>query len=247
MAQEQTQSSSAVEPGPTRSALSCSESKPERPSHETTDEDEIVSETDRPILAKSARLRAPITVQKSCNMVNNAVLSSDSPRVSPVSMVVGLHPETKSPGVAISSAKSGADDEKNLAGGARLVDADSGKDPSLTVARNEDSSREETSNDADSLRNSRPTTLEDLLREALAWLRKKFPTVMVVAAYLPFALVPFALSMLVLVQGLVTKGWVPVFAHGWDHWVNSTGTAGAIGGMGFLSVVLCNVSSQLEH
>jgi Na+/H+ antiporter NhaD/arsenite permease-like protein len=59
---------------------------------------------------------------------------------------------------------------------------------------------------------------------------------------LPLALVPFAFSMFVLVQALVTKGWVPVFAHGWDHWVNKTGTVGAIGGMGFISVVFCNVS-----
>ena len=48
--------------------------------------------------------------------------------------------------------------------------------------------------------------------------------------------------MFVLVQALVTKGWVQVFAYGWDHWVNLTGIVGAIGGMAFLSVVLCNVS-----
>ncbi|TEA12073.1 Arsenical pump membrane protein [Colletotrichum sidae] len=67
-----------------------------------------------------------------------------------------------------------------------------------------------------------------------------FPTVMAVISHLPFALVPFAFAMFVLVQALVTKGWVPVFAHGWDHWVEKTGTIGAIGGMGFLSVILCN-------
>ncbi|EMR66735.1 putative arsenite efflux transporter - putative protein [Eutypa lata UCREL1] len=39
---------------------------------------------------------------------------------------------------------------------------------------------------------------------------------------------------------LVTKGWVQVFAYGWDHWVTKTGIVGSIGGMGFLSVVLCN-------
>ena len=49
--------------------------------------------------------------------------------------------------------------------------------------------------------------------------------------------------MFVLVQALVTKGWVPVFAYGWDHWVTRTGTVGAIGGMGFLAVILCNVST----
>ena len=46
--------------------------------------------------------------------------------------------------------------------------------------------------------------------------------------------------MFVLVQALVTKGWVPVFAHGWDAWIKATGTVGAIGGMAFLSVILCN-------
>ncbi|KIW18968.1 hypothetical protein PV08_03257 [Exophiala spinifera] len=87
---------------------------------------------------------------------------------------------------------------------------------------------------------SGPTTFESLFKQTLGWLQSKFPTVTVVAAHLPFALVPFALSMFVLVQGLVTRGWVPVFAYGWDHWVNKTGTVGAVGGMGFLSVVLCN-------
>ncbi|GFP56082.1 hypothetical protein TASIC1_0006025200 [Trichoderma asperellum] len=52
--------------------------------------------------------------------------------------------------------------------------------------------------------------------------------------------IPFAFCMFILVQGLVTKGWVPVFAYGWDHWVNKTGTIGAIGGMAFLSVILSN-------
>ncbi|KAK4936946.1 hypothetical protein LTR10_022324 [Elasticomyces elasticus] len=89
-------------------------------------------------------------------------------------------------------------------------------------------------------KNSGLMTLESLLQEAVKWSQKYFPTVTVVIAHLPFPLVPFALSMFVLVQGLVTKGWVPVFAYGWDHWVNRTGTVGAIGGMGLLSVALCN-------
>jgi Na+/H+ antiporter NhaD/arsenite permease-like protein len=85
-------------------------------------------------------------------------------------------------------------------------------------------------------------TLISLLADTHRWLRETFPTAMAVLANLPFALVPFALSLFVLVQALVTKGWVQVFAYGWDHWVNKTGTVGAIGGMGFISVVLCNVS-----
>jgi Na+/H+ antiporter NhaD/arsenite permease-like protein len=83
------------------------------------------------------------------------------------------------------------------------------------------------------------------LKEAHFWLQGTFPTVTEVISILPYPLLPFALSMFVLVQGLASKGWIPVFAHGWDHWVNKTGTIGAIGGMGFLSVVLCNVSSRI--
>lgn len=90
---------------------------------------------------------------------------------------------------------------------------------------------------------SHPRTLVSLSADAYRWLQETFPTVTVVVSHMPFPLVPFALAMFVLVQALVTKGWVPVFAYGWDHWVNKTGTVGAIGGMGFLSVILCNVST----
>ncbi|KAF2708207.1 hypothetical protein K504DRAFT_434450 [Pleomassaria siparia CBS 279.74] len=85
-----------------------------------------------------------------------------------------------------------------------------------------------------------PATLESTSSDAYEWTRETFPTATIVIAHLPFTLVPFAFCMFVLVQALVTKGWVPVFAHGWDHWVDRTGTVGAIGGMGFLSVVLSN-------
>jgi hypothetical protein len=89
-------------------------------------------------------------------------------------------------------------------------------------------------------------TLVTLVADGYRWLQETFPTVMAVVGHLPFALVPFALSMFVLVQALVTKGWVPVFAYGWDHWVNKTGTVGSIGGMGFISVILCNVSYYFQ-
>ncbi|KAH8592071.1 hypothetical protein B0O99DRAFT_518399 [Bisporella sp. PMI_857] len=86
---------------------------------------------------------------------------------------------------------------------------------------------------------NRPTLIS-LIAESYTWTQDTFPTVTAVLAHLPFALIPFAFTMFVLVQALVTKGWVQVFAYGWDHWVNRTGTVGAIGGMGFLSVILCN-------
>lgn len=86
-----------------------------------------------------------------------------------------------------------------------------------------------------------PTTLSTLAARGWQWARETFPNASHVLALLPWALIPFAFSMFVLVQALVTKGWVPVFAYGWDHWVQATGTVGAIGGMGFLAVMLCNV------
>ncbi|KAJ0107467.1 hypothetical protein J7T55_007656 [Diaporthe amygdali] len=89
-------------------------------------------------------------------------------------------------------------------------------------------------------RNHSPPTLISLCKDGYRWSQETFPTVMAVISHLPFALVPFAFSMFVLVQALVTKGWVSVFAYGWDHWVHKTGTIGAIGGMGFLSVIFCN-------
>ncbi|TLD18973.1 arsenite efflux transporter [Venturia nashicola] len=83
-------------------------------------------------------------------------------------------------------------------------------------------------------------TLSTVLAERYRWSQVTFPSATAVASHLPYALVPFAFSMFVLVEGLVKNGWVPVFAHGWDHWVTKTGTIGAIGGMAFLSVILCN-------
>ena len=89
------------------------------------------------------------------------------------------------------------------------------------------------------------TTLVSLIADAWSWCRETYPTATFVLAHLPLALVPFAFTMFVLVQALVTKGWVPVFAHGWDAWVERTGTVGAVGGMGFVSVVLCNVGLSI--
>ncbi|KAI5861097.1 hypothetical protein GGS23DRAFT_598974 [Durotheca rogersii] len=86
----------------------------------------------------------------------------------------------------------------------------------------------------------RGTTLVSLVADAYRWSQETFPTATAVLSHLPYALVPFAFSMFILVQALVTKGWVPVFAYGWDHWVNKTGTVGSVGGMAFLSVILCN-------
>jgi Na+/H+ antiporter NhaD/arsenite permease-like protein len=86
------------------------------------------------------------------------------------------------------------------------------------------------------------STLVSLLQDAYRGAQETFPAATAVLAHLPVSLVPFTFSMFVLIQALVSNGWILVFAHGWENWVNKTGTMGAIGGMGFLSVTLCNVS-----
>lgn len=121
------------------------------------------------------------------------------------------------------------------------LDQDSTSKPQVVVSQSKPTDEEKTPPSEQSQRRE-PATLTSLSVDAYRWSQETFPTVTAVMAHLPFALIPFAFTMFVLVQALVTKGWVSVFAYGWDHWVSKTGTVGAIGGMGFLSVVLCNVS-----
>jgi Na+/H+ antiporter NhaD/arsenite permease-like protein len=93
------------------------------------------------------------------------------------------------------------------------------------------------------LRSAHHLTLVSLLAISYEWCQETFPTAAAVVSNLPYSSVPFTFGMFVLVEALVARGWVAVFAYGWDHWVNKTGTLGALGGMGFLSVVLCNVGT----
>ncbi|KAK7427381.1 hypothetical protein QQZ08_006150 [Neonectria magnoliae] len=86
---------------------------------------------------------------------------------------------------------------------------------------------------------TRPT-IASLLKNLQDWSQETFPNVSAVVARLPFSLVLSAFPTFILVQSLVSSGWVTVFAHGWNRWVEKTGTVGAIAGMGFLSVMLSN-------
>ncbi|KAK1595438.1 putative arsenite transmembrane transporter protein [Colletotrichum navitas] len=89
-------------------------------------------------------------------------------------------------------------------------------------------------------RAAQPKTLVSMACGAYAWWRETFPAASIVLSRLPFALVPFAFAMFILVEALVRKGWVSLFAYGWDEWVQKTGIMGAISGMGFLGVFLSN-------
>ncbi len=76
--------------------------------------------------------------------------------------------------------------------------------------------------------------------------RATFPTVTEVLKLLPYALLPFAFSMFILVQGLVSKGWVAVFAFGWDY-VRSFLTIISVAmafGCSTLSTSLCHEEQQ---
>jgi Na+/H+ antiporter NhaD/arsenite permease-like protein len=64
------------------------------------------------------------------------------------------------------------------------------------------------------LRTARRPTLATILAKIYQSSQVTFPTATAVASHLPYALVPFAFSMFVLVEALVKNGWIPVFAHG---------------------------------
>ncbi|KAJ8105256.1 hypothetical protein OPT61_g10291 [Boeremia exigua] len=84
------------------------------------------------------------------------------------------------------------------------------------------------------------TTLQTLLQDLCIQCQNNFPVATTVLKQMPFPLIPFAFSMFVLVESLQGKGWIPVFAFGWDHWTKKTGVVGAIAGIAFLSAVMSN-------
>jgi Na+/H+ antiporter NhaD/arsenite permease-like protein len=125
-----------------------------------------------------------------------------------------------------------------------------GEDQGLGTTTNEKHDEQGSSNQPRNLhpiqQPQQPVMLTTSIAARYRSFRIDFPTASTVLVSLPFALVPFAFCMFILVQALVTKGWIPVFAHGWDAWVEKTGTVGAVGGMGFISVILCNVSIRFS-
>lgn len=86
-----------------------------------------------------------------------------------------------------------------------------------------------------------PTSLAEHAHIHLTRLRRTFPTVSAIASRLPVPLLPFAFLTFILVNALSTQGWVALFSGWWGAWVRGTGVLGAVGGMGFLSCIFCNV------
>ncbi|KAF8314602.1 uncharacterized protein EI90DRAFT_3089590 [Cantharellus anzutake] len=85
-------------------------------------------------------------------------------------------------------------------------------------------------------------TLITFFRSATSKISRDFPTPVTTITRLPLSLLPFAFSMFILVQGLASNGWVGVLVKWWETWVRKTGTVGAVGGMGFIGVIACNVA-----
>ncbi|KAF3807923.1 hypothetical protein GCG54_00007659 [Colletotrichum gloeosporioides] len=85
-----------------------------------------------------------------------------------------------------------------------------------------------------------PPTMMSVFGNTWLWLQTTFPSTTVVLSRLPYRLLPFVLPVFILVQALVSTGWIALFASWWNAWVVKTGTTGAVAGMGFLSVLLCN-------
>lgn len=85
-------------------------------------------------------------------------------------------------------------------------------------------------------------TITDTPKRSLPFnLSRRFPTPITTLRRLPYPLLPFAFSMFILVQGLASTGWIAVFAGWWAAWARASGLLGVVGGMGFVSVCLCNV------
>ncbi|KAI1340348.1 putative arsenite efflux transporter ArsB-like protein [Xylariaceae sp. FL0016] len=83
-------------------------------------------------------------------------------------------------------------------------------------------------------------TLVSTVADVKLWAQETFPSATILVQRLPFSILPFAIPTFILVQALVSTGWIAVFARGWDNWTQKSGTVGAVGGMAFLSVSLSN-------
>ncbi|CAL1712066.1 unnamed protein product [Somion occarium] len=90
------------------------------------------------------------------------------------------------------------------------------------------------------LRESARFDLASFVHKCSLRLSAQFPTVSAVFPRLPIPVLPFAFLMFILIQGLSTKGWIELFSTWWAAWVKQTGPLGAVGGMAFISCLLCN-------
>ncbi|WVQ98459.1 hypothetical protein IAU59_005584 [Kwoniella sp. CBS 9459] len=85
------------------------------------------------------------------------------------------------------------------------------------------------------------TSSSSLTSAPVSRITSTFPTTCHVIASLPLALLPFAFSFFILVEGLQHTGWIRVFGGWWISWMEVGGVAGGVWLMGTLSVLGCNI------
>jgi len=85
------------------------------------------------------------------------------------------------------------------------------------------------------------SSISDLLNRFSTYLQKHFPTFHTALPRLPFALVPFAFSQFILIEGLSRQGWIDIFAQ-WLVIVTKREMFKTVWVVGVLGVLLCNAS-----
>lgn len=122
------------------------------------------------------------------------------------------------------------DDTQNLNGnGVELKD----------LSRNHDTSRESGVDEDVQTGNHQRVTLPSMTRK----FARRLPTVYSVVTRLPWPLLPFAFSFFILVESLSSSGWITVWA-GWMSDVVQNNDVAAIFFVGFICILLCNVSDS---
>jgi Na+/H+ antiporter NhaD/arsenite permease-like protein len=85
------------------------------------------------------------------------------------------------------------------------------------------------------------SSISDLLHRFSTYLSKNYPTFHTALPRLPFALVPFAFSQFILIEGLSRQGWIDIFAQ-WLVIVTKREMFKTVWVVGVLGVLLCNAS-----
>ncbi|TFK31607.1 hypothetical protein BDQ12DRAFT_729405 [Crucibulum laeve] len=86
-----------------------------------------------------------------------------------------------------------------------------------------------------------PSKIRAFYTSRYAKLSTHFPTLFTALPRLPFALVPFAFSQFILIEGLSHQGWIDVFAN-WLVLASKREMIPTIWLVGVLGVILCNIS-----
>ena len=85
------------------------------------------------------------------------------------------------------------------------------------------------------------SSISDLLHRFSKYLSDYYPTFHTALPRLPFALVPFAFSQFILIEGLGHQGWIDIFAE-WLVVVTNREMFKTVWVVGVLGVLLCNAS-----